>query len=97
MASGVKITLNSATIQKMLDGGEGVSELLHEKAEAVLSAAKADAANYRVTGAYLDRLEVSEDHTDRMALRVGSSAPHSHLVEAKHGTLARALDAAGGA
>lgn len=89
-----KIKLNSKAVQALLDGEEGVRELLMERAERVL--AKAEASAPVKTGNYKAGLGISEDHTDRLALRVGSSAPHAHLVEAKHGTLARALDAAGG-
>jgi hypothetical protein len=89
-----RVNLNGAAIQSLLDGGEGVHEMLMERAQRVLSAAEASAPV--LSGEFKSRLGVTEDHTDRLVLRVGSSAPHAHLVEAKHGTMARALDAAGG-
>lgn len=90
-----RLKLNSRAIQALLDGGSGMREILMERAQRVLAKAEADAPVR--TGTYKSRLAITEDHTDRLALRVGSSAPHAHLVEATHGTMARALDAAGGA
>lgn len=90
-----RVRLNSGAVQALLDGDQGVRDLLVARAEQVLSSAEANAPVR--TGDYKSRLAITEDHTDRLALRVGSSSPHAHLVEAKHGTLARALDAAGGA
>lgn len=89
-----RVKLNSRAVQDMLDGGNGMRALLMERAQRVLSAAESSAPVE--TGEYRSRLAISEGHTDRLVLRVGSSAPHSHLVEAKHGTMAHALDAAGG-
>lgn len=89
-----RVKLNSKAIQSLLDGDEGVREMLMERAQRVLSAAESSAPVK--SGTYRDRLGITEDHTDRLALRVGSSAPHAGLVEARHGTMARALDAAGG-
>ena len=90
-----RFKLNSSEIQKMLDGGNGVDGQLRESANRVLSAAQSDASNYVVTGNYRAGLGIEETHTDRLVVRVVAKAPHSHLVEANHGTLARALDAAG--
>lgn len=90
-----RVKLNSKAVQALLDGEQGVRELLMARAERVLASAEANAPVK--TGDYKSRLAISEDHTDRLVLRVGSSAPHAHLVEAEHGTMARALDAAGGA
>lgn len=90
-----RIALNHKAMQAMLDGGNGVRELLRGKAEAVANAGRSNAPV--LTGNYRDRIEVREEHTDRIAFRIGSTSPHAHLVEAKHGTMARALDAAGGA
>jgi hypothetical protein len=89
-----KVTLNHKAMQDLLDGGGGVREVLRGKAESVAAAGRSSAPVK--TGNYRDRITVAEDHTDRLVFRVGSTAPHAHLVEAKHGILARALDAAGG-
>lgn len=89
-----KITLNHKSVQDLLDGDGGVREILMERAQRVLAKAQVDAPVQ--TGNYKSGLGISEDHTDRLAIRVGSNSPHAHLVEAKHGTMARALDAAGG-
>ena len=88
-----RFKLNSAEIQRMLDGRSGVGESLRESAQRVLAAAQAGAPV--VTGNYRDGLGIEETHTDRLAVRVVAKAPHSHLVEANTGNLARALDAAG--
>ena len=87
--------LDRATAQQMLDGtGEfsWVGDMLHQKAEAILSAAQASAPVK--SGNYRDGLKIVTDRTDRMAVRVVGTAPHSHLVEAATGNLARAIDAA---
>lgn len=89
-----KITLNHGTVQSYLDGENGVRELLLSRAQRVLAAAQSTAPVE--TGNFRDGLGIREDHTDRLAIRIGSSSPHAHLVEAKHGTMARALDSAGG-
>lgn len=86
-----KINVNHGTIQSYLDGGHGVSALLHSKADAVLSAAQSSAP--RDTGAYANGLHIEEDHTDRMVVRVAGSTDHDWIVEAQTGNLARALDA----
>ena len=95
MTRGVEIKLNHGTIQSYLDGGHGVSELLHSKAEAVADALRADP--HDDTGAFEDGVMVEEVHTDRMVLRVGSTDWKGHVLEVKYGLHARALDAAGGA
>lgn len=83
---------NAAGIKELLNSGE-TRALLTDKAQNVLAAAKADAPV--VTGNYRDGLEIVQDTTDRAVVRVAGTAPHSHLVEANHGVLARSLDAAG--
>jgi len=90
----VTIKLNHGAVQEYLDGGHGVRELVIDRAKRVL--ARAEETAPVETGDYKDHLAITEDHTDRLAVRVGSSSHHAHLVEAKHGTMARALDAAGG-
>jgi hypothetical protein len=92
MARGVKIDINHGTIQSYLDGGHGVSGLLHSKAAAVLSAAQSSAPV--ASGEYRDGLHIEEAHTDRLVVRVSGSTDHDWIVEAKTGNLARALDSA---
>lgn len=88
-----RFKINHGGIQSYLDGGNGVSALLHSKAQAVLSAAQGSAPVD--SGAYSASLHIEEDHTDRMVVRVVASVPYSHVVEANDGVLGRALDAAG--
>ena len=91
MAS-TRVRLNSSEIQSYLDGGHGVRELLHSKAQPVLAAAQADP--HDASGAYEDSLHITEDHTDRLVVRVVADVDYSHVLEANYGILARALDAA---
>lgn len=79
---GIKALLNSGETRAMLTG----------KAQNVLAAAQADAPF--VTGNYRNGLKIVQETTDRAVVRVAGTAPHSHLVEANHGVLARALDSA---
>ncbi len=94
MAKGIRVDLNKGTLQEYLDGQHGVREELTGRAGRVLAAARAAAPV--ATGEYRDGLHISEDHTDRLAVRVGSSADHAWIVEARTGNLSGALDAAGG-
>jgi hypothetical protein len=87
-----RVTLKSSGVKELLNS-RSTRALLTEKAEAVLSAAQASAPVS--TGAYKAGLRVQQDTTDRAVARVVGTAPHSHLVEANTGNLARALDAAG--
>lgn len=91
MAS-TKVKLNHRGVEEVLKSRQ-TRALLTEKAQRVLSAAVASAPV--VTGNYRAGLEVQQDTTDRAIARVAGTAPHSHLVEADSGNLARALDAAG--
>lgn len=84
--------LNSGGMDELLNSAKVRADLT-QRAERVLAAAQSDARDYIVTGNYLAGLEIRQDTTDRAVVRVVGSAPHSHLVETKHGTLARALDA----
>ena len=88
-----RFKLNHSGIQSYLDGGHGVSSLLHSKAQAVLSAAQGSAPVD--SGDYQASLHIEEDHTDRMVVRVVADVPYSHVVEADQGVLSRALGAAG--
>jgi hypothetical protein len=93
MARDGKVKLNHKGIAAVLKS-PAIRSVVTAKAEKVLAAAKADASGYVVTGNYLAGLEIQQDTTDRAVTRVVGTAPHSHLVEANHGTLARALGAA---
>lgn len=88
----VRVKLNSKGVVALLKSDE-VRDMLTKRAERVLAAAQASAPV--VSGNYRSGLKIIQDTTDRAAVRVAGTAPHSHLVEANHGTLARALDAAG--
>ena len=94
MAKGIRVDLNKGTLQEYLDGDHGVRADLVGRAGSVLASAKASAPVD--TGAYRDGLHIFEDHTDRLAVHVGSSAYYAWVVEARTGNLAGALDAAGG-
>lgn len=85
--------LNSRGMAALLKSGE-VRSFVTERAERVLAKAITDAPVK--TGNYRDGLKIVQDTTDRAAVRVAGTAPHSHLVEANTGNLARALDSAGG-
>jgi len=90
-----KIVLNHAGIASLLKSPEVAAEL-HRRAERAANAARASAPVD--TGAYLASIEVVDEvHKDRVVSRVYAKAPHSHLVEANTGNLARSLDAAKGA
>lgn len=88
-----KVKLNHAGMRDLLRD-PGVRAELTRRAELVLQEATANAPVD--TGAYRDGLQIIQDTTDRAVVRIAGTAPHSHLVEAKTGNLARALDAAGG-
>lgn len=83
--------MNGAGVKEVLNSSE-VRDMLTDKAEDVLAAAKASAPVD--TGEYRDSLGIVQDTTDRAVVRVASTAPHGMIVEAKTGNLARALDAA---
>lgn len=85
-----RIKLNHAAMAALLKS-DGVRADLTVRAQRVLAAAQSSAPV--VTGNYRDGLAIIQDTTDRAVVRVAGTAPHSHLVEANHGTLARALDA----
>lgn len=46
------------------------------------------------SGAYRDGLHIEQEETDRVVVRVRGNTDHDWYVEAEHGTLARAMDAA---
>jgi hypothetical protein len=92
MSSRNKVKLNSRGMKDLLTSRE-TRAMLTERAEQVLAEAVSSAPV--VTGNYRDGLKIVQDTTDRAIVRVVGTAPHSHLVEAESGNLARALDAAG--
>lgn len=86
---------------KLIDSGmrallsdPGVAADLASRAESVAEAARASAPVE--TGAYRDSIHVEADHTDRVVARVVADVPYATRVEAGHGTLTSALDAAAG-
>ena len=90
-----KIILNRRGIGEVLKSPEVAAEL-HRRAERAAAAARASAPV--ASGTYLAGIEVVDEvHKDRAVSRVYARAPHSHLVEANTGNMARALDAARGA
>lgn len=88
-----KIQLNSRGMASLLKD-EGVRDDLTRRMERALSQARSTAPVR--TGNYRDGLRLIQSTTDRVAVRLAGTAPHSHLVEARTGNLAKALDAAGG-
>jgi transposase-like protein len=93
MASSVKIKLNSRGMAATLKDS-GVRSMLTERAERVLAAAQADP--HDDLGDYESGLHIEQDTTDRAVVRVVSGDFKGHILEARYGILARALDAAGG-
>lgn len=91
MGKRVKVTLNHT----------GMAELLSSKAiaadgmargERVASQARSTAV--RVTGNYADHIVVSQEkHGDRIVTKIGSTVEYAPVVEARTGSMARALDA----
>lgn len=89
-----RVKLKSSGVKELLNN-RSTRDMLTERAEAVLETARANAP-VGPTGNYRDGLTLQQDTTDRAVVRVVGTAPHSHLVEANTGNLARALDSAGG-
>lgn len=90
--SSCKVELHHSAIGDMLQGA-GVRADMLARAERAAEAARAAAPV--VSGTYRDSIEAYTVTTDRAVGRVGSSVPYAGTVEANHGTLSRALDAAG--
>lgn len=86
-----KFKIKSGGVEELLKSKD-VRDELTSRMQRVLAAAQASAPV--VTGNYKAGLTLRQDTTDRAAVRVVGTAPHSHLVEAQSGNLARALDAA---
>lgn len=88
-----RVELSSAGVRALLTD-PGVRAELARHAAAVESAAKSAAPVD--TGEYRNSIHRESVTTDRAVERVVASAPHARVVEARTGTLARALNAAGG-
>jgi Bacteriophage HK97-gp10, putative tail-component len=87
-----KLKLNEAGIRELLKSDK-VRDMLIPRAERVLAAAEANAPV--VTGTYKRSLHIEvAAHPTRVVVQVVADAPHAHLVEADHGVLSRARDAA---
>jgi hypothetical protein len=89
-----RVTLNGRGMKELLHSSE-VRDDLTRRATPVLAVAQASAPVE--SGAYRDSLRIEQATTDRAVVRVIADVDHGLVVEAKTGTLARALDAAGGA
>lgn len=89
------VQLDSRALQGYLDGQHGVDRELMARAERVLAAAQADP--HDDTYAFEHGLAIEIDQTDRMRVKVISKDWKGHVLEAKYGILAKALDAGGGA
>lgn len=86
------VQLNGAGIRALLKS-QGVRRYLTTLAEEVLQEAQANAPV--VSGDYRDGLHIEQATTDRAVVRVRGDTDYDWFVEADHGTLARAMDAAG--
>lgn len=86
------VQLNGPGIRKLLNSKE-VRDYLTRLAEDVLQEATATAPVWM--GDYIEGLHIEQSTTDRAVVRVRGRTQHDWFVEAEHGTLARAMDAAG--
>lgn len=86
-----RVRLKSAGVEAVLKS-DGVRAMLTAKMQPVLAAAKADP--HDATGAYEAGLHIEQATTDRAVVRVISGDRKGHILEAKYGILARALDQA---
>ena len=93
MARNIGVKMNGEGIGEVLNSS-GVRAELTKRAERVLAAAQSSAPV--ASGAYRDSLHIEQDTTDRAVARVVSGDFKGHILEARYGILARALDAAGG-
>ena len=89
-----RVKLNHGGMRELLNDA-GVRDDLTRRMGPVLNAAAASAPV--ASGAYRDSLHIEQATTDRAVVRVVADVPHSFVVQASTGNLARALDAAGGA
>jgi len=88
-----QVKLNHAGMAELLKSAE-VRAILTPRAERALAAAKADP--HDDTYDYENSLHIQNDTTDRAVVRVVAGDRKGHILEARYGILARALDAAGG-
>lgn len=87
--------LHHSGMKKLLHSSD-VERYLESRARKVL--ARAEATAPVVTGDYKRGLHLETvQHPSRVVVRVAGSTDHDLAVEADHGTLSRALDAARGA
>lgn len=86
------VQLNGHGVRVLLND-PGVRRYLTTLAEGVLSEAERTAPVWE--GFYREGLHIEQATTDRVVVRVRSNTDHDWFVEADHGTLARAMDAAG--
>ena len=93
MATGVRVKVDTAGIGKLLHSNELRGELTR-RMNRVLDQAKATAPV--VSGDFKDSMHLEQATTDRAVVRVVADSPDAQWAEAHSGTLARALDAAGG-
>lgn len=88
-----RVRLKSSGMEAMLKSA-GIRAMLTKRAVKVLAAAQAD--EHDDSGAYEAGLHIEHATTDRAVVRVTSGDYKGHILEARYGILARALDAAGG-
>jgi hypothetical protein len=86
-----RVTINHAGMAALLKDPK-VRAMLTAKMQPVLAAAKADP--HDDTGAYEAGLHIEQATTDRAVVRVVSGDWKGHILEARYGILAHALDAA---
>lgn len=89
--AGTKVVLHSSGVKAMLTSS-GVASDMQARAERVADAARSAAPV--ASGAYRDSIEAYTVTTDRAVGRAGAGVEYAFIVEAAHGVLARALDAA---
>jgi Bacteriophage HK97-gp10, putative tail-component len=88
MAQQTRVDINHAGMAALLKS-DPVRALIRDEAEKVADRARSSAPV--ASGDYRDSIRVESATTDRAVERVIATAPHSHIVEAKTGNLARAL------
>jgi hypothetical protein len=88
-----RVKMNTAGARAILRSSEVRAEL-RRVGRPVMERMKATAPVD--SGEYRDRIEMWDATTDRAVVRIGSTAPHGPLVEARTGNAARALGAEGG-
>lgn len=88
-----RVRLLNSGMAQLLNSDE-IRDELTRLARPVLAAAKADPRDD--TGAFEDGLVIEQDTTDRAVVRVVSTDPKGHILEARYGILSRALEAARG-